>query len=61
MSLQDYLIDYFKYINDSDSKEYFLIKIKGHLNSASNFTAFKRWIIRDNDILLKEFGQYLEM
>jgi hypothetical protein len=48
------------------SKNFFLIlkvyvseKIKEHLCNASAFTAFKRWIVRDNPRLLKEFEAYL--
>jgi len=59
MSFQKNLLDYFEDTNDTNDREYFLIKIKGHLNSASNFTSFKRAIIRDNEVLLKEFGEYL--
>ncbi len=44
----------------SDNKEYYLRKIKFHLSKSSAFTAFKRWIIRDNPELLQEFSSYLE-
>ncbi len=44
----------------SDNKEYYLRKIKFHLSKFSAFTAFKRWIIRDNPELLQEFSSYLE-
>jgi hypothetical protein len=53
---QNLLFDYYKY----DDKEYFLIKIKFHLSNKSAFTAFKRWIIRDNDYLKNKFGQYID-
>ncbi|MCK5853787.1 MAG: hypothetical protein KAG56_01110 [Sulfurovaceae bacterium] len=39
--------------------EHFLIKIKEHLSNQSAFTAFKRWIIRDNQALNREFQQYI--
>ena len=58
-AFQDYLIDYFKDTADHEDKEYLLLKIKGHLNAASNFTSFKRWIIKENDILFDEFHQYI--
>lgn len=48
----------FEYVENED-KEYFLIKIKEHLSNRSSFTAFKRWIIRDNDYLRQEFEQYI--
>jgi hypothetical protein len=34
--------------------------IMGHLDASSNFTAFKRWIIRDNEVLMAEFGIHLD-
>jgi len=48
----------FEYFECSD-KEYFLNKIKEHLSNRSSFTAFKRWIIRDNSYLKNEFEQYI--
>ncbi|MEA3553286.1 MAG: HNH endonuclease [Campylobacterota bacterium] len=48
----------FEYV-ENDDKEYFLIKIKEHLSNRSSFTAFKRWIIRDNNYLKTEFEQYI--
>ena len=54
---QKYLLDYFKTDSEED-KNYFLIKIKNHISPSSNFTAFKRWIIKDNPELKKEFEQY---
>ena len=56
---QGYLIDYYKITNDDDIKEHYLIKIRQHLHKGSNFTSFKRWIIRDNDALAQEFSQYI--
>jgi hypothetical protein len=57
-SFQGSLIDYFK-VTANDDKKYLLLKIRGHLNTGSGFTAFKRWIIRDNKRLFSEFKQYL--
>lgn len=51
---QDLLFDYEEYKDNSDLK-----KIKFHLNNQSPFTAFKRWIIRDNQRLFKDFGTYI--
>jgi hypothetical protein len=51
---QDLLFDY-----EENEDEYFLIKIKYHLNNKSAFTAFKRWIIRDNTYLNNEFQTYI--
>ena len=44
---------------DSNDKEHFLDKIKSNLDKSSNFVSFKRWIIRENETLLKEFGKYI--
>lgn len=51
---QELLFDY-----DENKDEYFLIKIKYELSNKSSFTAFKRWIIRDNNYLKNEFKQYI--
>jgi hypothetical protein len=57
---QQNLVDYFKDTNSVEDKEYFLIRIRGHLSKASNFTAFKRWIIRENERLREEFEKYFD-
>jgi len=51
-----------KYWNTSDTeiKQFYLPKIQEHLSRASNFTAFKRWIIKDNQRLRNEFEQYFD-
>ncbi|MCG3688683.1 HNH endonuclease [Aliarcobacter butzleri] len=49
---QNLLFDYF----ENNKNEIFKIKIEEHLSSRSAFTAFKRWIIRDNEQLVQEFG-----
>jgi uncharacterized protein (TIGR02646 family) len=60
MVFQGLLCDYFRDTNSDEDLMYFLIKIRGHLNKASNFTAFKRWIILDNEKLKIEFEQYFD-
>jgi hypothetical protein len=52
---QNYLYDYFDPTCTSKEKDYLYRKIKSHLNEASSFTSFKRWIIRENDRLKQEF------
>lgn len=52
---QENLRNYYK----NDEKESFLIQIKMHLNKTSQFTAFKRYIIRSNDGLRRDFEQYI--
>jgi len=42
------------------SEEYLKNLIIEHLDSASAFTAFKRWIIRDNSRLYEDFKEFLK-
>lgn len=55
---QDYLCAYFATGCSEAEKDYLGRKIETHLSNASAFTSFKRWIIRDNDKLRQEFGQF---
>jgi len=60
--IQDFqrnLTDYYKTINEDDKKHY-LVKIKNHLSKNSSFTAFKRWIIKDNLVLKSQFEKYFD-
>jgi hypothetical protein len=45
---------------DNDKKRQLSNSIQYELSNASSFTAFKRWVIRDNAYLLQEFGQYIQ-
>ncbi len=54
-NFQNLLFDYF----ENNKNEICLIRIKEDLTNYSAFTAFKRWIIRDNIELMNEFGQYI--
>lgn len=57
---QDILFDYYyTYDGIEEEKINCKSKIRVHLDSSSSFTAFKRWIIRDNPELLNDFGEYL--
>jgi len=57
MKFQRLLKEYFEISeDDNDGREYFRIKIRNELGITSNFTAFKRWIIWDNEKLNDEFG-----
>jgi len=60
-SFQDILFEYLhNYVDlDDEDREFFLSKIKRHLNIASAFVSFKRWMIRDNKKLLNLFEKYL--
>jgi hypothetical protein len=55
---QNHLCDYFEPTSDDEAKAYLRRKIKAHLHEASTFTSFKRWMIRENDRLKQEFGDY---
>lgn len=57
---QRYLIDYYTDGFDEDDKANFLSHIKKHLKKSSNFTAFKRWIIRENETMKLDFEQYFD-
>lgn len=53
----------FEYDDDAlleEEKNVIRIKVQRELRPPSNFTAFKRWIIRSNTFLMAEFGQFLE-
>jgi hypothetical protein len=52
---QELLFDY-----EEDENDSYLIKIKYELSNKSAFTAFKRWMIRDNNYLKNKFIQYIE-
>lgn len=57
---QQNLFDYFRETNKDEDKEYFLIKIKNHLDRGSNFTAFKRWIVLENELLYDTFKEFID-
>ncbi len=52
--------EYFRYINDNTLKNKCLFEIEKHLSCNSSFTAFKRWIVRDRQKLMMEFGHLLD-
>jgi len=56
---QSLLCEYFK-DNPEKEKQNLLIKIQAHINRASNFTAFKRWIVKENPRLREKFEQYFD-
>ncbi len=55
MAFGNLLFDYFKYGKNKDTYK----KIKWHLSNSSDFTAFKHWIVKDNDELKNEFNKLL--
>ncbi len=44
---------------DESEKEKIKLKIKENLSNSSSFTAFKRWMIRNNPFLMQDFGSCL--
>jgi hypothetical protein len=60
LDFQQQLMAYYdESIEDADRKYYFR-KIKKHLKKSSAFTAFKRWIIKENTVLRKDFEHYFD-
>lgn len=57
---QKHLFAYFEDGYGADDKAFFLANIRKHLSRASNFTAFKRSIIRGNEVMKDEFEQYFD-
>lgn len=57
---QKYLLDYYNDGFDEEEKNYFLTHIKRHLKKSSNFTSFKRWIIRENEVMRADLEQYFD-
>jgi uncharacterized protein (TIGR02646 family) len=57
---QGYLCNYYSEGFEAEDKAYFLAQIKRNLKKSSNFTAFKRWIIRENDVMRDELEQYFD-
>ena len=53
---QDLLIEYYQ----NDDKEYFLKKIQTHLNKRSQFTAFKRHIVRNCEEMREDLEKYIQ-
>lgn len=59
-TFQEVLICYFDDTNTPEDTANDLRKIRQHLSRASSYTAFKRWIIKDNENLRREFEQYFD-
>ncbi|MGB1250405.1 MAG: hypothetical protein ACPG8W_07215, partial [Candidatus Promineifilaceae bacterium] len=59
INFQEHLLDYFDDTLTPKQRSKAERKIQRHLSRASNFTSFKRWIIRDNAELSAEFGRFL--
>ena len=57
---QRYLFLYFEDGFADEDKILFLANIKKHLSRSSNFTAFKRSIVRENEVMKDEFEKYFD-
>lgn len=57
---QKYLFNYFEDGFAAEDKALFLANIRRHLSRSSNFTAFKRSIIRGNEVMKEEFEQFFD-
>lgn len=57
---QNALLEYYNSDNDEEISNSYLVKIKRHLRRSSNFTAFKRWIIKKNPKLKQDLKQYFD-
>ncbi|MCT4595431.1 MAG: hypothetical protein N4A57_14360 [Anaeromicrobium sp.] len=44
---------------DEDEKDYYKRRIKKQIHVSSSFTAFKRWIIKDIELLYDEFKEFI--
>ena len=57
---QGLLFEYIEMESDEEERNRIGTKIKNQLHKSSPFTAFKRWIIRDNAVLNDYFGAYCQ-
>ena len=59
IEFQKLLFAFFEVGIDKEDKLEIRKKIKQKLSSESGFTAFKLWVIKNNDVLLNEFGGFI--
>lgn len=57
---QNALLEYYNTDNDDETCKTFLVEIQRHLRRSSNFTAFKRWIVKKNPKLKQDLEQYFD-
>lgn len=58
INFRDQTIIFYDDDSSLDEKNRALKKIKFHLSSASNFTEFKRWIVRENEVMKNDLEKY---
>jgi uncharacterized protein (TIGR02646 family) len=57
---QDLLFDFYDDTFTSDEQDKIKNEIVRHLRAPSNFTSFKRWIIRENEEISKDFSGFIQ-
>jgi uncharacterized protein (TIGR02646 family) len=60
VDFQKSLLKYYREEVEEDEKEHHLKNIKQHLKKSSPFTAFMRWIVKDNPTIKQEFEAYFD-
>lgn len=56
---QNLLVEFYEDGYTPDEREPIRAKIIRHLRPTSNFTAFKKWIIRDNEVMSVDFAEFI--
>ncbi len=59
LKFQEILYEYYYEAFEDDDKEHVKRKLKRMLSKSSPFTAFKRWVILEDELYVKEFGDLL--
>ena len=60
LDLQETLLIYYDDENEDEEKDIARKRVKKHLNKNSAFTAFKRWIVKDNGIFYEDFKDFID-
>ena len=60
VDFQQALMGYYDENAEDAEKAIYLRKIKQHLKKSSAFTAFKRWIVKENPVFKQEFQRYFD-
>jgi hypothetical protein len=61
LDFQDALLTYYNDENDDEDEKVLSKKrIIKHINKKSAFTAFKRWIVKENEILYEDFREFID-
>lgn len=60
LDLQETLLIYYDDENEDEEKDIARKRVKKHLNKKSAFTAFKRWVVKDNEIFYEDFKEFID-